>query len=167
LILDTGGDTILQLYSPTHGPLSCETVIQHIRRLVREEPEAAYKLVIGTDSHTTKHGTTMVTALILHRVGRGAVFYFRKLRSRAMHDLRMRIYKETELSLDMIDALMKVGLDELCSVWPLEVHADIGQHGETKTLIQEITGWITSVGYTVRIKPDSFGASAVADRFTS
>ncbi len=84
-----------------------------------------------------------------------------------MPDLRMRIYKETELSLDMITMLMKLGLSDICAKWPLEIHVDIGQQGETKALIQEITGWITSVGYTVRIKPDAFGASSVADRFTS
>jgi hypothetical protein len=147
--------------------MSCKAVIEQIRKLVEAQPDASYKIVIGTDSHTTKNVTTMVTALIVHRVGRGAVFYFRKMRSRAMPDLRKRIYRETELSLELVDALMKVGLDELCTVWPLEIHVDIGQRGETKALIQEITGWITSVGYTVRIKPDSFGASSVADRFTS
>lgn len=141
--------------------------MQQIRGYVQEDPNASYKLVIGTDSQTTKRGTTMVTALIIHRVGRGARFYFRRLRSRPMPDLRMRIYRETELSLELIHRLMSYGLSELLNAWPLEVHADIGRHGETRSLIQEITGWITSVGYTVRIKPESFGASSVADRFTS
>lgn len=157
----------MQLYSPTFGLLKAETVIEQIYSYVSDDTKATYKLVIGTDSHTTKRGTTMVTALIIHRVGKGARFYFRKVRTRPMPDLRMRIYKETELSLDMITMLMKLGLSDICAKWPLEIHVDIGQQGETKALIQEITGWITSVGYTVRIKPDAFGASSVADRFTS
>lgn len=157
----------MQLYSPTYGQLAIDEVIEHIRSYIREVPDAAYKIVIGTDSHTTQRGTTMVTALIVHRVGRGARFYFRRQRSRAIKDLRLRIYKETELSLNLTQKLMRYGLDELCAEWPLEIHADIGSHGETKALIQEITGWVTAVGYTVRIKPDAFGASSVADRFTS
>lgn len=157
----------MQLFSPTYGIVSAETVMKQMRAYIQEDPNSAYKLVIGTDSHTTKRGTTMVTALIIHRIGRGARFFFRKLRTRPMPDLRMRIYKETELSLELIQSLMSSGLDELSAEWPLEIHADIGRHGETKALIQEITGWITSVGYIVRIKPDAFGASSVADRYTS
>lgn len=157
----------MQLFSPTYGQLTAQTVMQQIYQYVTEDSNAAYKLVIGTDSHTSRRGTTLVTALIIHRIGKGARFYFRRVRSRPLPDLRMRIYKETELSLEMITLLMKLGLDDICAKWPLEVHADIGQQGETRALIQEITGWITSVGYTVRIKPDSFGASSVADRFTS
>jgi len=157
----------MQLFSPTYGSLTEQAVVEQISRFVRQDPHADYKLVIGTDSHTTHQSSTFVTAVIVHRIGRGARFYFRRVRSRPMHDLRSRIYKETELSLDLVGQLMRVGLDELCAEWPLEIHVDIGRHGETKALIQEITGWITSVGYIVRIKPDSFGASAVADRFTS
>ena len=157
----------MQLYSPSYGSLTEQAVIEQISSFVRQDPHADYKLVIGTDSHTTQHGSTFVTAVIVHRIGRGARFYFRRVRSKPMHDLRSRIYKETELSLDLVNRLMHVGLDELCAAWPLEIHVDIGKHGETKALIQEITGWITSVGFIVRIKPDSFGASADADRFTS
>jgi len=49
---------------------------------------------------------------------------------------------------------------------PIEIHIDIGQRGETRAMIQEVVGWVTSVGYTVKIKPYSYGASSVADRLT-
>ncbi len=37
---------------------------------------------------------------------------------------------------------------------------------ETKQWIREIVAWITANGYEARVKPDSFGASKVADRYT-
>lgn len=157
----------MHFVSPTFGLLSVEEMIRHIRAYLEEDPKAQHTIIIGTDSHTTRQSTTYVTALVIHRSGKGARFFFRKLRSKPMFDLRYRIYRETELSLALVDVLNEGGMSELLGSWPLEIHIDIGQQGETKALITEIKGWVTSVGYTARIKPDSFGASAVADRFTS
>lgn len=151
--------------SPTWGSVTIDNMVEQLHAYVKDDPNAAYKLVIGTDSHTTKRSTTLVTALIIHRVGRGARFFYRKLNSRPLHDLRSRIYRETELSLELVEHLNKNGMSDLLHTWPLEIHIDIGQKGETKVLIQEICGWVTSVGYEARIKPLSFGASSVADRF--
>jgi predicted RNase H-related nuclease YkuK (DUF458 family) len=155
----------MQFTSPTQGALSLEEVVQQLKLFVEQAPEAQYKLVIGTDSHTNRQYTMMVSALIIHRTGRGARFFYRKSKSRPLFDLRQRIYRETELSLELVDLLNRKGLTELTSKWPLEIHIDIGQQGDTKVLIHEIKGWVTSVGYEARIKPFSYGASAVADRF--
>lgn len=152
--------------SPTFGAMTIEQVVASLKAYVEEDPKASYKLVLGTDSQTSRRGTTLVTALIIHRVGKGARFFFRRIYSRPLNDLRYRIYKETELSLETAERLNRGGMGELVSVWPLEIHIDIGQQGDTKMLIQEIKGWVTSVGYEARIKPHSFGASSVADRFT-
>ena len=157
----------MQFHSPTTGATSVDQMIRQIASFLEEEPGAQHKIVIGTDSHTTNQSTTFVTAVVVHRVGKGARFYFRKQRQKPMFDLRHRIYKETELSLALVDLLNERGMSALLSAWPLEIHIDIGQQGETKSLITEIKGWVTSVGYVARIKPESFGASAVADRFTS
>ncbi|WP_309121629.1 ribonuclease H-like YkuK family protein [Paenibacillus sp.] len=157
----------MQFRSPTSGLLSIEQMIRQIAAFLEEDPRAPHTIVIGTDSHTTSQSTTFVTAVVIHRVGKGARFYFRKLRQKPMFDLRHRIYKETELSLALVDVLNAEGMSALLSDWPLEIHIDIGQQGDTKALITEIKGWVTSVGYVARIKPESFGASAVADRFTS
>lgn len=155
----------MRFVSPTWGTVSIEEMVAQLRAYVKEDPVAKYKLVIGTDSHTTKRSTTLVTALIIHRFGKGARFFYRKLNSRPLHDLRSRIYRETELSLELVEQLNKNGMSDLLLAWPLEIHIDIGQKGETKVLIQEICGWVTSVGYEARIKPLSYGASSVADRF--
>ena len=48
----------------------------------------------------------------------------------------------------------------------IEIHLDIGTNGDTKDLIREVVGMVVGSGFDARIKPDSFGASKVADRFT-
>ena len=52
------------------------------------------------------------------------------------------------------------------SKYDIQIHVDIGKKGETRGLITEVVGMIRGNGYDVKIKPDSFGASKVADRHT-
>ena len=48
----------------------------------------------------------------------------------------------------------------------LEIHVDVGQRGETRAMIKEVAGMITGFGFSCKTKPDSFGASHVADKHT-
>lgn len=153
--------------SPTWGKMTLAEVSENLQSYLQEDTKAAYKIIIGTDSQTTHKHTVFVSAFVIHRIGKGARFYFCKEKHPPIPDLRYRIYRETSLSLDLIELLKQNGINRMVAEWPIEVHLDIGQKGETKALIQEIVGWVTSVGYEAIIKPNSFGASSVADRFTS
>lgn len=157
----------MDFISPTWGKMSLSEVSENLQSYLQEDPQAEYKIIIGTDSQTTNKQTIFVSALVIHRIGKGARFYFCKEKREPIPDLRYRIYRETSLSLALIESLKQNGISQIIANWPIEVHLDIGQKGETKKLIQEIVGWVTSVGYEVKIKPNSFGASSVADRFTS
>ena len=48
----------------------------------------------------------------------------------------------------------------------VEIHLDVGTHGETKDLIKEVTGMIVNSGFAAKIKPDACAASKVADKHT-
>ena len=45
------------------------------------------------------------------------------------------------------------------------IHADVGQNGATKDMIKEVTGLIRGNGFEPVIKPNSFAASTVSDKF--
>ena len=83
-----------------------------------------------------------------------------------MASLRQRIYYETFLSLEVASHLTKKlarnGHDEP----NIEIHLDVGEKGETRGIIKEVVGMVIGSGYSARIKPESYGASNVADRFT-
>ena len=49
----------------------------------------------------------------------------------------------------------------------VEIHLDIGEQGETRELIRDVVGMIVGSGFHAEIKPHSYGASKVADRYTS
>ena len=48
----------------------------------------------------------------------------------------------------------------------VEIHLDVGKNGPTGELIREVVGMVTGSGFDAKIKPDSYGASTVADKYT-
>lgn len=155
----------MNFVSPTKGVLSLEKVFSDIMAFVASEPNADYRLIIGSDSQT-RDDQTFVTAIIIHRVGKGARYYYRRQHSRAMHSLRQKIFYETSLSLGvgsrMAELLSAHGQTDL----NVEIHVDVGPTGSTRELIREVVGMVVGSGFEVHVKPDSYGASKVADRYT-
>ncbi|MCY0886011.1 MAG: ribonuclease H-like YkuK family protein [Firmicutes bacterium] len=151
--------------NPTRGRLTFHGMFRELLAYLSEDPEARYKLIVGTDSHTRTE-TLFVTAVVIHRIGHGGRFFFHKATHRAVRSLRQKILYETSVSLGvaarLTELLQASGQGDL----DIEIHIDVGEQGETKDLIREIVGMVTGSGYHASIKPDSFGASKVADRYT-
>jgi len=158
--------------SPTKGKLSLRKVIEEIALFMGEDRKVDYKLVIGTDSHSRKENGTrsvdFVTAIVIHRIGKGGRYFWRKEKRERVASLREKIYTETTLSLQMAQGLvpeLKVALAGLAP-YDLEIHIDIGEVGPTREMIKEVVGMVTGSGYVAKTKPESYGAYVVADKHT-
>jgi hypothetical protein len=46
------------------------------------------------------------------------------------------------------------------------IHADIGENGQTRDMIKELTGMIIGNGFEPKIKPESYVASSLADKYS-
>ncbi len=152
-------------YSPTKGPMTLEAMFEDIVAYVDEAPRAQYRLIIGTDSHT-RDDVTFVTAVIIHRLGKGARYFYARRHHHLITSLRQRIYYETALSLGVGSRLAEKLAENGHALLNIEVHLDVGRNGETRDLIREIVGMVVGSGFDARIKPDSYGASKVADKHT-
>jgi len=128
-------------------------------------PSADYKLIIGTDSQVGDD-TCFVSAIIIHRVGRGARYYYCREHETTSRGLRQRIFYEASKSLELASNIAHRLSENGYSDMNVEIHLDVGENGKTKELIRDIVGMITGTGFAARIKPDSFGASKVADKHT-
>ncbi|HIE12142.1 MAG TPA: hypothetical protein EYP63_01750 [Desulfotomaculum sp.] len=152
--------------SPTKGKMRFDEMVADIVRYIKGLPLSAYKIIIGSDSQVVQGEMQFVTAVIIHRLGKGARYFYRKRAHRKIKSLRQRIFFETSLSLEVgalvTQALNTVGLEE----HKLEIHIDVGNHGETRDLIREVVGMVVGSGFSARIKPDAYGASTVADKHT-
>ncbi len=153
--------------SPTYGLLTLDSVRQKIIQFMEESPEHKYKLVIGTDSQPKNgHSCDFVTAIVIHRIGWGGIYFWkRNIESKKMV-LRDRIYQEAVYSLKIADEFLTACRKDGINKYDVEIHVDIGKFGETREMIAEVVGMIRGSGYIVKTKPDSYGASKVADRHT-
>jgi len=153
--------------SPSKGQVNFYDMFEDLVNYTNEYPDESYKLIIGTDSHALLNESVIfVTAVIVHRIGKGGRFYYHKQKTRYMDSLRQRIYYETFLSLEVATRLTEqLAQNGNCQL-NVEIHLDVGEKGETRNVIKEVVGMVIGSGYQAFIKPDSFGATTVADRFT-
>lgn len=154
--------------SPTYGKMSLNQVIDSLIDFILKNPDDIYQLIVGTDSEG-KEDPEFVTAIVLHRKGKGGRFFYQRSRTGKKYTLRTRIYEETMKSLTLAVKLRELLEKHLQKNHPhnlknLEIHTDIGQAGGTREMIKEIVGMIKGNGFEVKIKPESFGATSVADR---
>ena len=151
--------------SPTRGAMTFDHMFADIVGFITDEPGERYRLIVGSDSHSREE-VSFVTAVIVHRTGKGARYYYQKKRHRQISSLRQRIFYETSLSLAVASRLAEKLAQNGSAHLDVEIHLDVGLEGETRDLIREIVGMVTGSGFDARIKPDSYGASKVADKHT-
>lgn len=154
-------------YSQTFGKCDLTDLRKHVLSYLAADPDYTYRLVIGTDSQA-KNGsaTDFVVALIIHRVGAGGIYFWKRIVDDKQYVLRQRIYQEAAYSLTTAEEFLGLFKHDGISKYDVEIHVDIGKFGETREMIAEIVGMIRGSGYLVKTKPESYGASKVADRHT-
>lgn len=145
--------------------LSPDQVVQEIIRFMLADDKRRYKVVIGTDSERAGDDLAdFVTAIVVHRVGNGGRYFWRRVELNKFHTLRDRIIKEVMLSLDVAQDFLGFFKNHNAPHFDFEIHADIGENGETSSMIQEVVGIIRAHNFEAKTKPDSYAATKVADR---
>lgn len=158
--------------SPSLGKLSLNKVVAEITNYLHEDPESRYRLVIGSDSRDRRVNgeklTNFVTAIVVHRIGKGGRYFWKNGTHKHISSLRQKIYTETFQSVEVAQTVVPELSGKLNGQknWELEIHIDVGQSGDTRDMIKEVVGIVIGNGYKAKTKPDSFGASSIADKHT-
>jgi predicted RNase H-related nuclease YkuK (DUF458 family) len=152
-----------EFVSPTYGRLSLDAMFEKIVEYVAGNADQTYNLIIGTDSFLSTE-TLFVSAVIIHRVGHGGRYFYKKLARRKIESMRQRIFYEATMSIELASAVMAKLNENGFRKLPVEIHLDVGPNGATKDIVREVVGMVTGSGYAAVTKPDSYGASKVADR---
>src|SRR3990167_11091040 len=166
--------------SPTHGQMSWEDALAKMAWFMDLDREASYAVIIGTDSEAVNGESDFVSAIIVHKKGRGGVYFWGRQKIKNLYSMKQRIWQEATISLALaqrvVDDFAKMGMFDpsmdsgqvasngFGTGLNLEIHVDIGPNGPTRELIADIVGMIRANGFKVATKPSSWGASTVADR---
>ena len=161
-------------YNPSKGNLTIFQVVEEIFLYIQERPERFYDIVVGCDSSSSEEPCFPLVVVVL-RKGEGGRFFIKKIHyasERKFYSWRQRILNEVMLSCEFA-LFLKESIDkkskELPDVLNFDfryIHADVGENGQTKDMIKEVAGLIRGNGFEPKIKPESYVASVVADRFT-
>jgi len=156
--------------SPTYNELTKSEMVDIILDFVKDNSEK-YKISIGTDSQVQGMYVIFVTAIIVHRVGKGAIYFYDKKIVNKKFSLADRLFTEALYSIEMAhdlinDIKMRQYVFNDNGITNLEIHVDAGQNGETKNIVNSIVGMVKGSGFNVKIKPELYCASTVADKYT-
>lgn len=148
-----------------NGDPITEPLTTAVEATIIREQAAGYrlKLCIGTDSQTRGDHVDFATVIVFLREGRGGFMFIHQSSSQTEMKLRERMITEVAKSIDiayqLCDILEKYELE-------LEVHADINTDPSFKsnTALKEAMGYILSMGFIFKAKPDAFASSYCADK---
>jgi predicted RNase H-related nuclease YkuK (DUF458 family) len=145
--------------------LKSNEVVREIVAFMTAEPSRRYKVTIGTDSLLlSSKNADFVTAIVVHRIGNGGRYFWRRFELGKFYTLRDRMIQEALLSLDLAKDILSALKENTIPDFTFEIHADVGERGPTKAVIQEIVGMIRAHNFEVKTKPESYAATNVADR---
>lgn len=152
--------------SLTDGWVTYDEMIKAIVEFASCPPDIECELIVGTDSQVHRHSTIVYdTAVIIRRVGKGARFFVHGRQQNVPVSLQQRILTEVSLSLEVAE-MLRESLEGSDLFGRIEIHVDAGHNGATREIVSQAVGMIRGSGYDAKIKPDSYAASAVADRST-
>jgi len=159
------------MVSPTLGQVTLPEIAEIIRQKV-SSTTGEYNVMIGTDSQNFDK-TKIVVVVALHHVGHGGIFFYEISRIRRIDNVGQKLLHETTLSLACAEKLVqafeelkdKTGFDYEKHL-SLSIHVDAGRNGPSCQVIPEIVGWITACGYKAVVKPDSYAACSIANKYS-
>ena len=159
-----------QFYNPTRGNLKINQVIDEILGYMGDKPEKFYDIIVGCDSSSGEEPHFPVAVVIL-RKGEGGRFFLKRIgyKNRKFYNWKTRILEEVLLSCELA-LFLRENFENKLKVNSFNyqfryIHADVGENGQTKDMIKEVTGLIRGNGFEPKIKPEAYVASTVADRY--
>ncbi|HEX5553532.1 MAG TPA: ribonuclease H-like YkuK family protein [Chitinophagaceae bacterium] len=140
-------------------------IAEEIESVICKEKQQGHllKACIGTDSQVKGTVTAVATVIVLVRKGKGGFMYIRHEANRQKMSIKQRMLLEVSRSIEVAYDLYR--LFALYEV-EMEVHADINTNPEFRSsdALSEAMGYIMSMGFAFKAKPQAFASSSCANK---
>jgi uncharacterized protein len=141
------------------------SIIDEVERAIAYETSLGNKLkvCIGTDSQVKGDIVDYATVIVFLREHKGGFMYIRQEKSKTKMSIKERMLNEVQKSIETAYSLCD--LLDLYDV-DLEVHADINTNPNFKSnaALHEAMGYILSMGFVFKAKPEAFASSYCANK---
>lgn len=147
------------------GEIIHNPILEEVERAIERETNLGNKLkvCIGTDSQVKGLITDFATVIVFLREKKGAFMFIQQERSTKKMSIKERMLSEVQKSIETAYSLCD--LLDLYDV-DLEVHADINTNPMFKSnqALHEAMGYILSMGFVFKAKPEAFASSTCANK---
>ena len=148
-----------------NGQAVTQNIVDEVEQLIISETQQGNKLkvCIGTDSQVTGTTTEFATVIVFVRQQKGGFMLISSESTKQTMSIKERMLLEVSKSIEIAYQLCE--LLDLYEV-DLEVHADINTNPQFKsnTALSEAMGYILSMGFVFKAKPDAFASSYCANK---
>jgi predicted RNase H-related nuclease YkuK (DUF458 family) len=148
-----------------NGEIIKKDIVVEVEQLLKKEIALGnhMKVCIGTDSQVTHGITEYATVIVFVREKRGGFMLISSEKTAQICSLKERMLNEVAKSIDIAYRLCEL-LDKYHV--ELEVHADINTNPQFKSnsALSEAMGYILSMGFVFKAKPEAFASSYCANK---
>lgn len=142
-----------------------QPIIEEVTSAIQREYYAGNKLkvCIGTDSQVKGNHVDFATVIVFVREKKGGFMFIHQDRLSQQMTIKERMLAEVQRSIETAYSLCDV-LDSFQV--ELEIHADINTNPQFKSnlALHDAMGYILSMGYVFKAKPEAFASSACANK---
>jgi uncharacterized protein len=147
------------------GEIIHSPILEEVENAIIRESDNGYRLkvCIGTDSQVKGPVTDFATVIVLLREHHGGFMYIHQEKTTHKMSIKERMLVEVQKSIETAYSICD--LLDLYNV-DLEVHADINTNPMFKSnkALNEAMGYILSMGFIFKAKPEAFASSTCADK---
>ena len=140
-------------------------IIEEVEKAIIKETEAGHRLkvCIGTDSQVRSTVVEFATVIVFLREKKGGFMFIHNFKEERKMSLKERMIIEVSKSVEVAYNICSL-LDKYDVA--LEVHADINTDPsfESNVALKEAMGYILSMGFVFKAKPNAFASSSCADK---
>lgn len=147
------------------GEIIHSSILEEVEQAIIRETDKGYKLkvCIGTDSQVKGSITDFATVIVLLRSHHGGFMYIAQDKTTQQMSIKERMLLEVQKSIETAYSIC-----DLLDIYDvdLEVHADINTNPMFKSnkALNDAMGYILSMGFIFKAKPEAFASSTCADK---
>lgn len=150
-----------RMFKTMHSHQTVE-LLSHVQTLIQDNPEI--KVYVGTDSQNYNHTTVFVSTVVLRYSNNGAHVLYQKEKVPKISDRWTRLWEELQRSIELAGYLRFEGGIQIAQI-DLDLNSDPKYF--SNKLLPAAVGYVQSMGYEAKSKPDLLMATWAANALCS
>lgn len=135
----------------------------YVTDYINELADQPVKIYLGCDSQNYATGTVYATTVVFHVADTGCHVIYKKDIVPVILDMWTRLWGETERSVEAALYLRNVGIE----IDTIDLDYNANSMYKSNKMVSATVGYVESLGFKARVKPDILPAACAADNIVN